>query len=446
MDRDAYLGIAENIAAGRGFCTPDTASPTAYRPPLYPLLLAATLLFLPAAWAVAAWNVLTGVGTVWLTDRLGASLGLGSARHIATLLVAIDPLLLNATPQPMTEVVFAFLTTAWLWAVICPAEKSSRRALLIGVLFGLMALCRPTIWPLAGLMAVTWFVRATIWRGRSSGPFFPASGEKVPKADEGVVTSVADSKRLLQMDSRVTAPPLSLTLSPGAGARGLVWMILGALLIVSPWVVRNQLVFGHPILTTTHGGYTLLLANNPVYDREVVQQPWGTIWSGESLAKWQVEIEQQLNADLGPHPTEPQRDAWMSAEAKEFIRENPSRFVQAALHRVRSLWSIAPHGEGTSLPAFVRLGVAAFYVVEFLLAVAGFWFILRRGEWPHWLPGLLLILTIQAVHLAYWTDARMRTPLEPVLALLAARGLLTLSRRTSEGDAATTPQLKTTIE
>jgi hypothetical protein len=213
-------------------------------------------------------------------------------------------------------------------------------------------------------------------------------------------------------------------------------MILGTLLVVSPWVVRNQLVFGTPILTTTHGGYTLLLANNPVYDREVIQQPWGATWSGDSLARWQADVEQRLDADLGPHPSESQRDAWMSNEAKRFIRENPERFFQAALHRIRSLWSVSPHGEGTSLPAFVRLGVAAFYIAEFLLALAGLWFIIRRGEWPLWLPGLMLMLTIQGVHLAYWTDARMRTPLEPVLALLAA-GALTQTRRASEGDAAT---------
>ena len=36
-------------------------------------------------------------------------------------------------------------------------------------------------------------------------------------------------------------------------------------LVLSPWMIRNLLVFGEPVWTTTHGGYTLALANNPVY-------------------------------------------------------------------------------------------------------------------------------------------------------------------------------------
>ena len=40
---------------------------------------------------------------------------------------------------------------------------------------------------------------------------------------------------------------------------------LGVLLVLSPWAIRNQLQFGRPIVTTTHGGYTLLLANNPEF-------------------------------------------------------------------------------------------------------------------------------------------------------------------------------------
>ena len=39
-DRDAYRGIAESLKDGTGFSHPGTTAETAYRPPLYPLLLA----------------------------------------------------------------------------------------------------------------------------------------------------------------------------------------------------------------------------------------------------------------------------------------------------------------------------------------------------------------------------------------------------------------------
>ena len=36
-------------------------------------------------------------------------------------------------------------------------------------------------------------------------------------------------------------------------------LVLGLSLVVVPWGIRNLIVFGRPIITTTHGGYTLLL-------------------------------------------------------------------------------------------------------------------------------------------------------------------------------------------
>ena len=39
-DRDLYWGIANRIVAGDGFVHPELGHVTAYRPPLYPLLLA----------------------------------------------------------------------------------------------------------------------------------------------------------------------------------------------------------------------------------------------------------------------------------------------------------------------------------------------------------------------------------------------------------------------
>jgi hypothetical protein len=308
-------------------------------------------------------------------DRIGLALRLGAGRHLATLLVAVDPLLLNTTAQPMTEVVFTALTTAWLWSVTRAGDDvplSWRRFLLSGVLFGLAALCRPTIWPVAGLMVI--------------------AGAVVP--------------------NRFTWAQRATLILP---------ILLGLLAVVSPWVIRNQIVFGRPILTTTHGGYTLLLANNPVYDREVVRQPWGATWSGESLSRWQAEVNQRMERQLGPGASEPARDAWMAGVAKEFIVQHPAAFFRAMLHRVVSLWSVTPRGEGRTLPNPVRFAVAAFYIAEYLAAAIGLGRLLRRRECAWWLPGLLLIVTIQGVHLAYWTDARMRAPLEPVLALLAAR-------------------------
>ena len=43
----------------------------------------------------------------------------------------------------------------------------------------------------------------------------------------------------------------------------------------TPWAWRNARIFGEPVWSTTHGGYTLALANNPVYYAEVLDGPAG---------------------------------------------------------------------------------------------------------------------------------------------------------------------------
>ena len=65
---------------------------------------------------------------------------------------------------------------------------------------------------------------------------------------------------------------------------GLLTLAIG--LVISPWMIRNLLVFGEPVWTTTHGGYTLALANNPVYYREVLNGPPGRVWTGHDQWLW----------------------------------------------------------------------------------------------------------------------------------------------------------------
>ena len=91
LDRDAYLGIATGIAEGRGFSSPDSSQPTAFRPPLYPTFLGAGLICFPPSVVVGGINIITSLLTVWLTARLGRSLNFGPRRFLAALIVAIDP-------------------------------------------------------------------------------------------------------------------------------------------------------------------------------------------------------------------------------------------------------------------------------------------------------------------------------------------------------------------
>ncbi|MGH7200732.1 MAG: ArnT family glycosyltransferase, partial [Planctomycetaceae bacterium] len=172
-DRDLYLGIAENLAEGNGFSTPGTTDPTAYRPPLYPLVLAGVMRLGGGTAAIGVLHLVLSTATVALTWHLGRTLGLGRGAVWAAGLVAVDPILVQYTALPMTETLCTFLVMLLL--AVSPERWTARnaslgvrnpvfgeigfRAFIIGVLFGLCVLCRPTVWAF-GVLAAAWWLAA----------------------------------------------------------------------------------------------------------------------------------------------------------------------------------------------------------------------------------------------------------------------------------------------
>ncbi len=382
LDRDAYLGIAAGIADGRGFSSPGSSVPTAYRPPLYPICLGAGLTCFQTSVVVGGINIIAGLLAVWLTARAGSRLNFGPKRFLAALIVAIDPLLVWYTCQPMTESLCTFLATFWLCSMISSPTGNHRevaiRQLLIGLSFGLLVLCRPTFWLIAALYALAWI--AMLRRNDVENP-----------------------------TSR-SIPVLS----------GWIWSSITALCVVAPWLIRNWFVFGVPILTTTHGGYTLLLGNNPVFYQEVVQQRWGAVWKQESLSNWQAELESNIEKDLGHQSSEVQRDRWYSGQAKQHILATPRLFAAAVVHRIRSLWNIVPQGDATDQVGGWGISIVGwFYSLILTAGLIGLVTISFSSDRHRWLPLFVLIASVQLTHLIYWTNTRMRAPLTPAIALFA---------------------------
>lgn len=388
IDRDAYLGIAHCVAEGKGYSDVDRLTPTAFRPPFYTLLLAGLFLFVPTSVAVAVTNLVWGIVTVWAAWRAGHWLGLGRYSIVPALLVAIDPMLLQYSAQPMTEVTCAGLVALLTLWMVRRDRSAVAQQFVIGVVFGCLVLCRPTFWPFAALAISGWTMSLCI-----------------------SVRSGINQKNIHNS-----------TLAP--------WRLLaGTLVVVAPWVIRNQLTMGSPILMTTHGGYTLLLANNPVFYSEVVDRAWGASWGQESFDEWQRSLRTDLEKAVGANASEIDRDRWQSQQARQFIAANPGGFLRAVGYRIRSLWSTVPQGEAaatTSSKVVQLVGwyytfVLGFFVVGMIVVAVS----LRNTNVRHlWWPLFALVLTVQCVHLVYWTNARMRAPIVPVISLFAAAPML----------------------
>lgn len=400
QDPDAYQEFAWNIFSQGTFGYYDDKSrnvePKASRPPLYPLLLS-TVHFLRVPLSAAVLGVLhvvLGVGTVWAVWRLGLASGLPpGASLLAAGLITVDPILLNQSVQAMTETLAALLAALALLALSRAASDSlARWAILAGALLGLCVLCRPTF--LAWLLCVA---AVFPWIALGSHKFLRASA-----------------------------------------------LIVAAAVVLAPWAIRNQIVYARPIITTTHGGYTLLLANNPEFYAYLRSAPWGAVWHAEQFNRqWEVERGSSTpNFVLDLRRDELDDDRRAYAAAWENIEREPLMFAYACLVRVGRLWGVMPHqislDESTSRRG-LRYAIAIWYVFVLSLAAVGAWRLGSKLFTNGWIWGTLLLISFTGVHVFYWTDLRMRAPLMSVVVLLASQGVLTLAARRQASSALVKP-------
>ena len=110
-------------------------------------------------------------------------------------------------------------------------------------------------------------------------------------------------------------------------------------LVLSPWAIRNALIFGEPVWTTTHGGYTLALANNEVYYRDVLNGPPGGVWMGHDQWLWWDSVNRDTTG-----MSEPQADRFLRNRVVELAIAQPLTFLRAGLQRLGRFWSLAPAG------------------------------------------------------------------------------------------------------
>ncbi len=385
IDPDHYVELASSLIAGQGFVY--DGRPTAYRPPLYPIAIAPLVALFGQGWsfhaALVVFQAMLGGATTYFAMQAASRAVLRPSQNeqvdapsvpcqkwvlasiVTGVLTALDPVLVSQTPLVMTETLAAFLLTGASHAIMHARYRQA------GLWFGASALCRPS---LLACMLLAVMCRA-------------------------IPTGTDDAKRRFADASRMT---------------------IFCCILLLPWGLRNQIRFGEPVLTTTHGGYTLALANNKIYYEDVVFGPAGAVWSGPRQQAWMDSI----GTDTVGLP-EPEADRRIKAKAVRFIREHPRGFAIACIHRQLRFWSVAPSAQvfGPRVRALCALWTIPFW---FLVLIS----LRLRSAWTWPVMALLAMCAALAiVHCVYWTDIRMRAPIVPTLAILAGIGAESVLRR-----------------
>ena len=394
--------IARALATGRGFADPFNghSGPTAWTPPLYPLLIAASFKLFGVYTKLSAWAILvvnsifsamtaTAVYQIgWRCfgrDRRGMSIALWSAWLWALYPAAMQYAVKWVWDMSLTAFLFAWIIVLALklrgvgessqlsvhssqsstaGANPAPIETTQLRTenleltpwLLFGLLWGLTALSNSSLLsflPFCGL----WI----IW------------------------------------------PALHTRTHVLRAFRGTTLAALCFLAVVSPWTIRNWHVFHAFVPMRSNFGAELYEA---------------TIFSNDGFP-WMATLPMAEKAPEFQRYEQMGEIAYSIAQgehAKAAIRSHPGLFVRNAIQRVYFFWISVPHplDAGILVEALRRINFSFFSVTGWL----GLILALRRRVPGAWLF-LWAFAMIPLIYYFVTVQARFRHPLEPLICVLS---------------------------
>ncbi len=387
--------IGRSLALGRGFADPFIPAgtgPTAWLPPLYPLIIGAVFrlcgVYSPlSAWVLLALNSLFGAATVPAIFEIaqrcfGAAGDSRRARRIAlwsAWIWALYPATMQYSVRWIWETSLTTLLVAWALAVtlrlrgIGEEESPPRDAgrtrqwrlwAWFGLLWGLIGLSNAT--PLLLMPVCVVWIRVT--GNREQGTGLRAAG----------IPGVQDRRR-----------PLA-----GAALAGVVFVAC-----LAPWTWRNWEVFHTFIPLRGNLGAELWVHNGP----EDNGFPRGIVVFSQS--------ELRGYASMGEVAYARERGRW----AKDYIRSHPGRFLQLSLERLYWFWMNLPHPLADH-PFTEAVREATFGFLS-LTGWLGLGLAIRQRIPGAWLFAAAYVL-IPVTYYFVTVGARFRHPLEPLLVVL----------------------------
>ncbi|HAA74212.1 TPA: hypothetical protein DCE37_03725 [Candidatus Latescibacteria bacterium] len=329
-------------------------NPDTYRPPLYPLLLATIYnCFGQVPVIVRMVQAAMAALTCFLVYRAGCRLGNATHSYIAAACAALYPLWVFVSGMLLAETLLVMLVAGACLATLKLLERVNlTNAAVLGLVLGLGILCKPVGLPWALVVAIGVWIRL---KG----------------------TPVANRLNVL-------------------GA-----VLCGGLVVITPWIIRNEALTGHRMLMSTNLGMNLLIGHEPRAN--------GTYVDGRDY--WSI-----YNRIGGEYPDAISKDAAVAREVGKIIVENPLRSVRLALRKVFLFWSSFLH-DG---PRWARN--LHFMVGSCLVLASGFGLYRNRGNDLAWIA-ISCVVVWTLLHALFFTHPRFRLPVDLALMPFAGAGL-----------------------
>jgi 4-amino-4-deoxy-L-arabinose transferase-like glycosyltransferase len=384
VDEQHYHTLARNLLHSYGFAW-EPGELTSIRPPLYPFFI--TLIWMVSGTEslqlVRAVQILLNLINVFLIYCLGHLLW---GRRIALVAAAgfcFYPSFIAFDFLLLTEVLFTLLLTlmALGYVILTKTERSSV-AWATGCALGLAALTRSVLWPFPVVLCPL--------------IFFSVQG------------------------------------TPWTRLRIASCFVLGYVLIITPWAVRNTMLQGVFTVVDTMGGLNLHMGN-------YVHTPLNRAWDAISLTgeqSWAYDLRREY-PDASTW-SEGRKEKWAQKKALLYMLENPLLTIKRAIVKFCNFWGlertvIAGWQQGLYHPPqwFSALGtllITGAYILMMLLASFGLFLAPPKNGRAH-IFLVLLVAFISGVHTVVFGHERYHLPLIPLLLPYAAAAAIQRSWR-----------------
>ncbi|MCU1264925.1 MAG: glycosyl transferase family 39 [Acidobacteria bacterium] len=368
-DSAAYLTIAKNIALHHSFSS-TVGVPTAWRPPLYPVLIAALWWTdnAPIA-AIILVQIICGSATVVLTYLIAKD---RFTRHVAlaaALAATFAPMTGHYTAVILTEPVFTFLLIlgVFFWG--------RNRAVAAGLAFGLATLTRTIVIPF--LVCLPFLALLSAWR--------------------------KDLHRYLVI-------------------------VVCAMAVTSIWIARNAIVFRKFILVQS-GGYGVNLFAGTIESEIYGDDVWTKVLKDLERNEGDTQDEAEKDRRYMRQAVDRIRSD-SSHYLRARVKQYPRLFLDSGDYLLGSrntTFTAALHEHRASV-VLLKVGFVLGNITIFLLG--GYGIVVERRRFVSLSHITLFPIFLVLIHLPMWIESRYSLPIMPLMLIFAARGIesLVLSR------------------
>lgn len=358
-----YEVVAMNLIQGKGFLF---GAHRAIIAPVYPALCAGIyFIFGHHISLIIFLQIVLNAATCALIFFLAKKFFGSKCAYLAAMLIALHPGLIIYSSTTLHSLSFySFLICSSFFLLATSLEdRDMRYKILLGLCTGFLVLERPTFLP--------FFILAWLW-------IFYYSVDK-KNAKKAILISV-----------------------------------ISLILIVSPWVARNTVIFKRFVFIQTNQWFAFWLGNNP--------QSSGTALtpSGESVLGVSPEEFQQKAISLD----EMGRMEFFKTAALTFVREHPKQFICRSIKKFYYFWWFSPQA-GLLYPASYLIWYKMYYALILIISLIGLtWALFIKTTRPLAILMLLLFSSNSFLHSLYYVEGRHRWSIEPLLLICFSFGVL----------------------